>query len=45
MGLTVSHEVLSLALRDPFRIARSDHSEGTRITTVIVELPLGEPAA
>jgi L-alanine-DL-glutamate epimerase-like enolase superfamily enzyme len=38
VGLTVSHEVLSLALRDPFRIARSDHSEGTRITTVVVEL-------
>jgi L-alanine-DL-glutamate epimerase-like enolase superfamily enzyme len=38
MGLTVSHEVLSLALRDPFRIARSDHGEGTRITTVIVEV-------
>ena len=38
MGLTVSHEVLSLALRDPFRIARSDHGEGTRITTVVVEL-------
>jgi L-Ala-D/L-Glu epimerase len=38
VGLTVSHEVLSLALRDPFRIARSDHSEGMRITTVVVEL-------
>ncbi len=38
MGLTLSHEVLSLALRDPFRIARSDHNEGSRITTVIVEL-------
>ncbi len=38
MGLTLRHEVLSLALRDPFRIARSDHGEGTRITTVIVEL-------
>ncbi|MGK2849410.1 MAG: dipeptide epimerase [Candidatus Limnocylindrales bacterium] len=38
MGLTLSHEVLSLALRDPFRIARSDHGEGTRITTVVVEL-------
>ncbi len=38
MGLIVSHEVLSLALRDPFRIARSDHGEGTRITTVIVEV-------
>lgn len=38
MGLTLRHEVLSLALRDPFRIARSDHDGGTRITTVIVEL-------
>lgn len=38
MGLTLSQEVLSLELRDPFRIARSDHGEGTRITTVIVEL-------
>lgn len=38
MGLTLSHEVLSLALRDPFRIARSEATEGTRITTVIVEL-------
>lgn len=38
MGLTLRHEVLSLALRDPFRIARSDHGGGTRVTTVIVEL-------
>jgi L-Ala-D/L-Glu epimerase len=38
MALSVRHEVLSLALRDPFRIARSEHGEGTRITTVIVEL-------
>lgn len=38
MGLSVRHEVLSLALRDPFRIARSEHGQGTRITTVIVEL-------
>jgi L-alanine-DL-glutamate epimerase-like enolase superfamily enzyme len=38
MGLTLTHEVLSLALRDPFRIARSEHTEGTSITTVIVEL-------
>ena len=38
MGLTLRHEVLDLALRDPFRIARSEHSAGTRITTVIVEL-------
>ena len=38
MGLTLTHEVLSLALRDPFRIARSEPGEDTRITTVIVEL-------
>jgi L-alanine-DL-glutamate epimerase-like enolase superfamily enzyme len=38
VGLTITHEVLSLPLRDPFRIARSEHGEGTRITTVIVEL-------
>ena len=38
MGLSLTHEVLSLALRDPFRIARSEHNEGTRITTVIVEV-------
>jgi L-Ala-D/L-Glu epimerase / N-acetyl-D-glutamate racemase len=38
VGLTLTHEVLSLELRDPFRIARSEHDEGTRITTVIVEL-------
>jgi len=38
VGLTLTHEVLSLPLRDPFRIARSEHGEGTRITTVIVEL-------
>jgi L-alanine-DL-glutamate epimerase-like enolase superfamily enzyme len=38
VGLTLSQETLSLALRDPFRIARSAAGEGTRITTVIVEL-------
>jgi L-Ala-D/L-Glu epimerase len=32
------HEVLRLDLRDPFRIARSDHDAGHAITTVIVEL-------
>ena len=39
-GLTLRHEVLSLGLRDPFRIARGDHGEdaGHRITTVIVEV-------
>ncbi len=38
MGLSFTYEVLSLALRDPFRIARSDHGAGTRITTVVIEL-------
>ncbi len=38
MGLSLKHEVLSLALRDPFVIARSEHNAGTRITTVIVEV-------
>jgi L-alanine-DL-glutamate epimerase-like enolase superfamily enzyme len=32
------HEVLHLGLRDPFRIARSDHDGGHAATTVIVEL-------
>ncbi|HET9614191.1 MAG TPA: dipeptide epimerase [Candidatus Limnocylindrales bacterium] len=38
MALHLSHEVLRLGLRDPFRIARSDHDAGHAITTVIVEL-------
>jgi L-alanine-DL-glutamate epimerase-like enolase superfamily enzyme len=38
VGLTLRHDVLSLALRDPFRIARSEPGAGTRVTTVIVEL-------
>ena len=39
-GFTLRHEVLSLGLRDPFRIARGDHGDdaGHRVTTVIVEL-------
>jgi len=36
--LRLRHEVLSLALRDPFRIARTEHGGGHRVTTVIVEL-------
>jgi L-alanine-DL-glutamate epimerase-like enolase superfamily enzyme len=36
--LHLRHEVLHLALRDPFRIARSEHGAGTTATTVIVEL-------
>ena len=38
MTLSLSHEVLRLPLRDPFRIARSEHGAGHRTLTVIVEL-------
>jgi L-alanine-DL-glutamate epimerase-like enolase superfamily enzyme len=38
VGLTLRQEVLDLALRDPFVIARSEHGGGHRVTTVIVEL-------
>lgn len=38
MTLALRHEVLHLALRDPFRIARSDHGSGHGVTTVVVEL-------
>jgi L-Ala-D/L-Glu epimerase / N-acetyl-D-glutamate racemase len=38
MALHLDHEVLRLGLRDPFRIARSDHDAGHHVTTVIVEL-------
>jgi len=39
VSLRLTHEVLRLGLRDPFRIARADHdSSGDRITTVVVEL-------
>lgn len=38
MALTLNHEVLSLALRDPFVIARSEHGSGRISTTVVVEL-------
>jgi L-Ala-D/L-Glu epimerase / N-acetyl-D-glutamate racemase len=38
VGLSVSAEVLRLALRDPFRIARSDHDAGGAVTTVVIEL-------
>ena len=38
MALHLTHEVLRLDLRDPFRIARSDHGAGHAITTVIAEL-------
>jgi L-alanine-DL-glutamate epimerase-like enolase superfamily enzyme len=36
--LSLAQEVLHLALRDPFRIARSDHGAGHEVTTVIVEV-------
>jgi L-alanine-DL-glutamate epimerase-like enolase superfamily enzyme len=38
VGLSVSAEVLRLTLREPFRIARSDHDAGHAVTTVIIEL-------
>lgn len=38
MTLSLQHEVLRLALRDPFRIARSDHDAGHAVTTLVVEL-------
>jgi L-Ala-D/L-Glu epimerase len=36
--LRLTHEVLHLGLRDPFRIARTDHHTGDGVTTVIVEV-------
>jgi L-alanine-DL-glutamate epimerase-like enolase superfamily enzyme len=38
VSLQLTQEVLRLGLRDPFRIARSDHGGGHDVTTVIVEL-------
>ena len=38
MTLSLTHEVLRLALRDPFLIARSDHDAGHAVTTVVIEL-------
>ncbi len=39
MSLHLTHETLHLGLRDPFRIARSDHGSGDRlVTTVVIEL-------
>jgi L-alanine-DL-glutamate epimerase-like enolase superfamily enzyme len=38
VALHLTHEVLRLPLRDPFRIARSDHDAGLATTTVVVEL-------
>lgn len=37
-SLSLRHELVQLALRDPFRIARSDHDAGQFVRTVIVEL-------
>jgi L-alanine-DL-glutamate epimerase-like enolase superfamily enzyme len=38
VSLTLQHEVLRLALRDPFRIARSDHDAGHAVTTLVIKL-------
>jgi len=38
VSLRIRHEVLRLALRDPFRIARTEHGGGHAVTTVIVGL-------
>jgi len=38
VGLTLSHEMLNLSLRDPLVIARSEHGAGRTVTTVVVEL-------
>lgn len=38
MSLALDVEILRLNLRDPFRIARTDHHTGDGVTTVIVEL-------
>ncbi len=38
MTLHLRHEVLTLALSDPFRIARAEPGAGMAVTTVIVEL-------
>jgi L-alanine-DL-glutamate epimerase-like enolase superfamily enzyme len=38
MSVRLTHDVLHLALRDPFRIARTDHASAHAVTTVVVEL-------
>jgi L-alanine-DL-glutamate epimerase-like enolase superfamily enzyme len=38
VGLTLTYEVRTLALRDPFVIARAEHGAGRSATTVLVEL-------
>lgn len=41
MSLAWTQDVLHLGLRDPFRIARSDHGTGHAVTTVVVEVTDG----
>jgi L-alanine-DL-glutamate epimerase-like enolase superfamily enzyme len=36
--VAIEHEVLRLPLRDPFRIARSEHGAGHATTTLVIEL-------
>jgi L-alanine-DL-glutamate epimerase-like enolase superfamily enzyme len=38
VGLSVTHEVLTLALREPFVISRAEHATGQAVTTVVVEV-------
>jgi L-alanine-DL-glutamate epimerase-like enolase superfamily enzyme len=38
VGLSLTHEVMTLRLRDPLRIARSGPDDGLTMTTVIIEL-------
>jgi L-alanine-DL-glutamate epimerase-like enolase superfamily enzyme len=38
VSLALTHEVLRLGLRDPFRIARAEHGSGVGVTTVVIEL-------
>lgn len=38
MTLSLTHETVTLDLKDPFVIARAEHGGGHRMTTVIVEL-------
>ena len=38
MGLSLTSEILTIGLRDPFRIARTEIGGGATVTTVVVEL-------
>jgi L-alanine-DL-glutamate epimerase-like enolase superfamily enzyme len=38
VSLSITHEVMRLPLRDPFRIARTEHGAGQTTQTVILEL-------